>query len=553
MLRARIWQSPPGAGAEAQWPRHLQLYSRILMKTPTAVVGAEDEILSLTAAETARRISAREMTSRETVEAHIARIELLHEDLNAVVYELFERARSDADEADRAVAAGAPIGPLHGVPITIKESFDVEGTPTTVGLAHRASHLATRDGPLVARLRGAGAIVLGKTNVPQLLLYIEADNPLHGRTNSPWDPDRTPGGSSGGEAAIIAAGGSALGLGSDIGGSIRVPAHFCGLHGLKPTSGRLTVRGSADEWLFAGQEAIHSQPGPLARSAADVALAYRVLAAPGLHEIDASVAPVPIRDPADVRLGELRVGFYEDDGFFPASPALRRAVREAAAALKAAGLEVVPFRPPEIEEAMRLYFGILSAAGPGKLAELLESEPKTDRRIGALVKLAGTPRPLARTLARAAAVAGQVRLAGTMRSVHRVSTAEYWDLVTRMNLYRTRFLASMDAQELDVLLSPPLALPALTHGDSYWLTTAGSYSFLYNLLGMPAGVSPVTRVQAGEETDRTPSRDMVDRAARRVEEDSAGLPVGVQIAARHWREDQVLAVMEAVGAELRSA
>ena len=196
--------------------------------------------LALGAREISERVASGELSAREVIEEHVRRIEEVNPRLNAVVVTQFDCALREADAADAALAHGGPLGPLHGVPVTIKEQFMVPGTPTTMGLPSRASHRAPSDGPLVGRLRRAGAIVLGKTNVSQLLIYHESDNPVYGRTNNPWDPERTPGGSSGGEAAIIAAGGSSLGLGGDYGGSIRVPAHFSGLHGLRPTAGRLT-------------------------------------------------------------------------------------------------------------------------------------------------------------------------------------------------------------------------------------------------------------------------------------------------------------------------
>jgi Asp-tRNA(Asn)/Glu-tRNA(Gln) amidotransferase A subunit family amidase len=192
----------------------------------------------LSASELARAIADRRLTARDAVEAHIARIEAVNPGLNAVVVKRYDQARSEADAADRALREDRLRGPLHGVPITLKEQFTAAGMPASIGVAGAAPD--DHDGPLVARLRAAGAIVLGKTNVPQLLLYNESDNPVYGRTNNPADPARSCGGSSGGEAAIIAAHGSPLGLGSDIGGSLRTPSHACGIAALKPTSGRLT-------------------------------------------------------------------------------------------------------------------------------------------------------------------------------------------------------------------------------------------------------------------------------------------------------------------------
>lgn len=505
----------------------------------------------MNASEIAILIARGDLSAAEAVEAHIQRIKEVNPDLNAVVFPLFDQARAEAAEADARRQRGEPLGPLHGVPITIKDSYDVAGTPTVVGLETRVGHRAAADSPLVARLRQAGAIVLGKTNAPQVLLYNETDNAVYGRTNNPWSLDRAPGGSSGGEGAIVAAGGSAMGLGSDIGGSVREPAHSCGVHGLKPTTGRLSLVGEADSWLFAGQEGVLAQPGPLARSVADLALAMQVLAAPGQEAFDWSVPPVPWRDPAVVSLGSLRVAMYTDDGFFPAAPALRRAVEEAAEALRRRGAMVETFTPPEVLRAMGVYFALLGGDGGVNLRRLLAGS-NMDRRIANLVQVAGLPgflRPLA---AGALEAFGQARLANLVRSIRSVSTGRYWDLVAERNRYRAEFLAKLDAGRFDAILCPPHALPALTHGSSHYLSSAASYAMLYNFLAMPAGVISITRVRPGEESDRPASRDVIERTAKQVEAGSAGLPIGVQVVARHWREDIVLAVMAALEEDFRT-
>ncbi len=246
----------------------------------------------MSATELARETKAGEISARETVEAHIRRIEDVNKHLNAVVATLFDEAIAQA-AADEGRSRNKELGPLHGVPITIKEQHRVVGTDTTIGLPNQVGKKAENNGPLVARLRQAGAIVLGKTNVSQLLIYCESDNPVYGRTNNPWNLERTPGGSSGGEAAIIAAGGSSLGLGSDLGGSIRIPAHFYGIHSLKPTSRRLTNDDSPYHLLVVGPRGDSgTATGPMARTVADLCLAMDVLAAPALETTDL-VPPMP--------------------------------------------------------------------------------------------------------------------------------------------------------------------------------------------------------------------------------------------------------------------
>jgi fatty acid amide hydrolase len=260
---------------------------------------ASDEITGMGAAEIARRIAVGDLSCRQVVEAHIRRIEAVNPPLGALAVPLFDRARDEALAADVARDRGVPLGPLHGVPLTVKEFFAAAGTATTLGIPGWARRVASADSPLVARLRRAGAILLSKSNVPQLGLMIETDNPLYGRTNNPWNPSRSVGGSTGGEAALIAAGGSPLGLGSDGGGSIRQPCHCCGIHGLKPTGGRLTIVGLTGPAHYPDFPREWVQPGPMARRVEDLALAMAVLVAPG---------PEPMRPGRGGERSERRAG-----------------------------------------------------------------------------------------------------------------------------------------------------------------------------------------------------------------------------------------------------
>jgi fatty acid amide hydrolase len=500
------------------------------------------DILYARAIDLARRIANGDVSSREVVDAHIARIEEVDGKLNAVVARRFAEARGEADAVDAARRQGQPLGPLAGVPITIKECFFLKGTPATIGIQRYGKLVAAHDGVLVARLRRAGAIILGKTNVPQAMLLNETDNPVYGRTNNPWNLDRGPGGSTGGEAAIIAAGGSALGLGNDVGGSIRQPAHSCGICGLKPTSGRLTNRGSFEN--LRGMEAVGIQPGPLARSTDDVRLAYEILAAPSLSEVDWQIPPVAVHGPP-ISVEQLRVGYWTDDGYFPAASAVKRAVEEAAEALRASGATVERFGPPDVPRAMALYFALISADGGSDLKALFGDSPR-DWRLRRLERLGGLPRRLRGPICGLLHLLGQEHVARLLRDTGLRGGAELWQLTYARREYVQQFVDRMTEAGLDCLLMPPHALPALTHGSTAWLNTAGSYAMLVNLLGCPAGVVPVTRVRADEEAWPENRADIALKTAAAVSRGSAGLPVGVQIVARHWREEVVLAVMKAL-------
>lgn len=509
-----------------------------------------EDIIAMGAADLVARLKSGELSAVEVVDAHIARIKRTDATLNAVVVRRFEEAYAEAVEADAARAAGRPLGPLHGVPITIKEQFLLVGTATTFGFKWRKNHRADHTGPLVTALRDAGAIVLGKTNLSQNMAYIEADNPLYGLTRNPWDLTRTPGGSSGGEAAIIAAGGSSLGLGSDLGGSIRIPAHFSGITGLKPTNGRLTMADVPDD--VTNPPGRMFQPGPLARNVADLHLAMSVLAPASVGAVDTSpdALPYPIELP---NVHGLRVAIQLDDLFIRSAPAVRRALREAASDLVAAGATIVEFDPPPLADAVRLFFRIMTADGGAWFRAGLHGEAP-DRRAASLLLVAGLPNAVRPLIAAALRLGGQHHMAFAITAAQRSRGVALERVEADIAAYRAAYTSAMDVAGVDVVLSPPNALPALRHGASEYLSVANvaAYTVLHNVLGLPAGVVPVTTVKGGEESDRPASYDLVERAALETERGSAGLPIGVQVAARLWREDLVLAAMTAIEHAVRA-
>jgi fatty acid amide hydrolase len=500
------------------------------------------------AAELAHLIAAGSTTSVEAVEQHIARIGQVNPKLNAVAVERFDAARTEARKADQFQRTGAPLPALHGVPVTIKECLDVHGMASTFGFPSRAGHRADADEIHVARLRAAGAIPIAKTNVAQALFFYETDNPLYGRTVNPWNAERTPGGSSGGEAALIATGASPLGLGTDIGGSVRIPAAYCGIASMKPTAGRCDDMGRFSSPV--GQRAIASQVGALARNVEDVAL--------GIEIINGGVRPdvpgQPLGDWRAVDVAKLRVAYYTDDGTFAPAPAVVRAVREAAEILRAGGAQVSEWTPPDVGHALGLVYGMYFADGMASLKRRIGKDACAPQ-LKQLLGLAGLPRPLVVAMRALIRGVGQKTLADGLEPFGHRDTTHYWDLVEAQIDYRARFTRALDAAPggpFDIILCPPSALPALTHGATKDLATVGAYACLYNLLGWPAGVVPVSRVRENEQVGRQPSRDLVNKMALRVEQGSAGLPVGVQVVARPWNEHVALAGMAAIERAARS-
>jgi amidase len=327
-----------------------------------------DDIVFLSAATLARRIRALEFSAEEVVEAHLAQIEAVNPLINAVVEVAAGAARAQARECDRVLAGGRVLGPLHGVPFTVKDIFDAAGLVAAAGLVERAGYVPQSDAVAVARLRGAGGILLGKTNVPPGGGGGGSENPVYGRTNNPYALDRTTGGSSSGEAAIIAAGGSPLGLGSDSGGSLRLPAHFCGVTTLKPTSGRVPNTGAL--YLAGGLSDPRTQVGLLARWVQDLALAFPLIAGPDWQ--DSGVVPMPIGDPESLEVHGLRLAYYADDGIMPPTAETRATVERVARLLAEAGLRVEETRLPMIEtslEITRRYWRMSQLSG-GEVEQL---------------------------------------------------------------------------------------------------------------------------------------------------------------------------------------
>ena len=454
-----------------------------------------NELTFLPAVSMAEQIREKRISPVELVDAHLAQIERLNPKLNAFVQVDAERARRAARDAEIAVMQEKTLGPLHGVPLSLKSSLEVAGMRCEAGTRLRAGLVATQDAPLVARLKNAGAIVLGMTNTPELLMAWETDNLLYGRTNNPWDVERTPGGSSGGEAAAIAAGMSAGGVGSDGGGSIRVPAHFSGICGLKPTPGRIPATGHYP--VSAGPFALIGVVGPMARTVADLKVLFEVMQGPDIG--DPCAAPVPVRWPGDdevkkLEIKRLKIGYFEDDGRTPVTPETRAAVRTAVEGLRGAGFQVDPFQPEGLEEARQLWHKFFVVAGGMLLRPMFKD---ADADLSPILK----------------------QFLEWSAPAHTGPTL--LDAWIQRDLLRPRFFAQM--QQYPILLCPAAAIPAFRHGERRWQVEgktvhyldAWSYTEFFNLLGNPAAVVPVGR-------------------------SSEGLPIGVQIVGRPWEEEEVL-------------
>jgi fatty acid amide hydrolase len=500
----------------------------------------------LSATKLAAMLEEREVSARELLASHLDRIEKIDPRIHAFTEVLREQAQLEAERSDERRKRGEARGPLDGLPVTFKECFDVAGHATTLGIPSWRGRIAPRDAAMVELLRESGAVILGRTNLSQTMLFVEARNPLFGQTANPWSSAHAAGGSSGGEAAALAAGMSPLGFGTDIGGSIRVPCHFCGVCGIKPTLDRLPMRGYRA--VLVGQETVRGMGGPMARTVDDLWMFLRALAPRRMSELDPRVPPLPWEEPSSVRLEGLRVGAYVDDGMIPASPSIARAIDRARGALRARGCEVVPFDLPDVRPMLAAYLGALSADGGTALVAALAGG-EVDPVLEPMRRLASVPVGARRLAARAAGALGQTNLELMLDSMQEKTAAELWKLTESLRNYRATLLAAMDDLRLDALLCPAFATNALPHGKSKNFTPASSYSIVFNVVQFPAGVVPVTRAREGESRGAR-GLDLLVRRAAEIDAKGVGLPVGVQVVARPWKDHVVLAVMRAIESEV---
>jgi Asp-tRNA(Asn)/Glu-tRNA(Gln) amidotransferase A subunit family amidase len=440
----------------------------------------------------------RKISALELADEYIRQIERLNPMINALVDFDPERVRGQARVLDN---TSGQLGPLAGLPVTVKSSISTAGHRCEIGSLVNRGNVPTKDAKVVARLRQAGAVILGTTNCPEYLMAYVTENDLHGRTNNSWNLDYTPGGSSGGESAAIAAGMSAGGLGSDSGGSVRVPAHFTGICSLKPTPGRIPGDGHLPACV--GPFSFLGAIGPMARTIDDVALMFHALS--GQDPVDPSSPPVVLRKPDLDQLKGLTIGYFEDDGLVPVTPETRKAVQDAAQALRKQGFDVRPFRPKGLEQARKLWELFFVRCGAMFEEPLMRGHED---------KLSPVFRDfLARAHAFPALTADELLTA--------------W---AEADIIRSKLLEQM--RDYPLLLCPVCSVPAFRHGERSWnidgkdveYLDAMRYTQWFNLLAAPAAVMPV---------GRSPE----------------GLPIGVQLAGRPFEDEVVLKVASVIDRE----
>jgi amidase len=398
--------------------------------------------------------------------------------LNAVVTLCSERAVAEARQLDAMLAKGTLKGPLHGVPMTIKDAFDTAGVVSVGGTLGRKDFVPGKDATAVARLRDAGAVLMGKTNTSELTLSFKTNNLVHGITRNPYNLNYQPGGSSGGAAAIVAAGGASLEIGSDFGGSIRYPAHACGIAGIKPTTGCVPRTGAIID--YGGYFDAYQQVGPLARRVEDLKMILPIIAGPDY--IDAAIVPMPLGNPESVNLRGLRVAYYLQNGIDNCQPVVQQVVKSCVDMMASQGCRVTEAAPPNIKEIVEFRPRLLTADSRAWVKRLVQKFG-TKQTSGELVLDAPPP----------------------------IKASEFTELAERFDQMRSEMLGFL--QNYDLILCPPyhMAAPPLEAAPAL-----NTYTIPYNLTGWPGAV-----VRAGVSPE--------------------GLPIGIQIVGRPWTEHIVLA------------
>ncbi len=460
-----------------------------------------DELFFGSAGNLVAMLRKRDVSAVEVVSAFLERIESINPKLNAIVTLAEERAIEEAEESDRRLAGKGEVRALEGLPITVKDHMMTAGIRSTIGMKIFEHFVPTQDAPTVARLRAAGAVIIAKTNVPEMVLDYDCENPLFGATNNPWNLARVPGGSSGGEAAALASGMSALGLGSDLGGSIRLPSHFCGVAGLKPSWGSVPSSGLVPPGPAAPPPiAAMGVLGPIARHVDDLTLSYNIIKGP--HSSAPYTVPTPPARPDAVDLKKLRCAVFTGGGGIPVAREIREATQRAARALSKRGLAVEEATPP-LEGVTAMWMEYMSADGNELLLEVIGDKLHLSRE----------------------------RLRRMFAPGPGKSAAEFFRIAMRRDAWRVELANFME--RYPILICPPFCTSAFAHGafeievdDSRFPYFAAGWPLTWvNLAGLPAAVIP-----AGQDRD--------------------GLPIGVQIVGRAFDEDGVLAVAKALEQEL---
>jgi Asp-tRNA(Asn)/Glu-tRNA(Gln) amidotransferase A subunit family amidase len=528
--------------AARQWNEAVQFAATLPALSPQTT----ELILSSTARGLLDLIRAKKLTSEQITIAFVRQTIKAQAATACVTVPMFQTALQLARKADQLDEKEACLRPLHGLPISVKDCVIVGGFDTSNGCSALLGKPRPEDGLAMSLLKEAGAIPFVKTNIPLTLLSYECENFVYGKGLSAHNPKFTPGGSSGGEGALLACRGSPLGVGTDIGGSLRIPAAWSGVCALKPTHKRVCKKGLMSS--VPGQETVPGIVGPMARNVDDLALWMHALVNTRMSDLDPDIVPMPFRDNLYRSTNKPVIGYYEHDGAICTSPATARPVREVAKALKDAGFDVRVFSPPLVNELIITFYALMGADGGQTVRAGLRGDPMTPavKHIMAIASLRGGLRILLNLVARGGLL-GDQEYGRLVQALGEKSVKNVWELQAKKQQLTARFHAAWRAAGVDVLLCPSQILPNIQHGCSRDVSFAACSTFIYNVMDFPAGVLTVGKVSRDDVWVGSPATTFERKLRAHYDPvAAAGLPVGVQVVGLPFNEELVLNVMKSI-------
>lgn len=514
----------------------------------------EEAILSLSLRDLQHKLREGKLTAVEVLRAYQRKALKVNEAINCITEPIWE-AEAIAVELDQ--LRPNQRKPLHGIPISIKDSLFLEGYDCHAGLQMLAFKAVDKDADIIQALKSQGAVPFVRTNFPQGLMTYACSNPIYGKTVNPHDPGRTPGGSSGGEGAILAAGGSVIGIGSDIGGSIRIPTQFCGVYGLKPTVDRMAVNGI--DPLESGPNLVRVAVGPMARDMGGLIELTQALLTHRMFRLDPYIAPVPFREELFEKDTRMRIGYYTTlEGAHP-HPTCVRALMQARQALEARGHIVVEFDPPRPLDAFCDLFMAACFADDGEGTNKFLKNDVLDPCVSTSYYSGKLPRPL-RYLLGLLLHFVDPPLGKMMRASATAprTISQWWDLQDQIQKYKKEFTALWHRKRLDAVICPGMPFPAVTSGTEDYALGGAVYTTLYNLLNYPAGYMPVTKVTQDDleklnDPFLYPLKGSLEKHIKKDSVGSVGLPMGVQCVSLPYQEEVVLRVMNEIDGVIRGS
>ena len=517
---------------------------------------SQDIILSSSVTELRKLLDSRKITSEQILLTYFERTRTIGRELDLICETRFDEALKEARKCDEIRASMSDLESLpalFGIPMSIKESILIEGLDSTYGVISKVNKPQKEDGAAVKHLKKNGAIPYVTTNIPQLLNTVESVNHIYGRAKNPWNRARTPGGTSGGEAGLIAAKGSPIGLASDGAGSIRIPSLFCGVYGFKPTNGRVCNSGIIIERSSAlGKEnTIPPTLGAIGRCVDDLILLTKAINHPDLRDLEPERPYLPLRDELLNSNGKkLKIGYFVSDPLFPVSKADRRAINEAVEALRSRGHEVVEIeRFPNFEELTLTTFGIFTADGAwNDLENLLQGE-KIISEMRMQLTYSSYSRKTRGVVAKLLKGMEEERLHLIAKSTGERKVSEYFEVLHNLHTFQRETYKWWVEKRFDAVICPGVGTPAFKHGFSSDLTASTSYSMVFNALNMPAGVVPITLVKKEEEDYAgCGPEDSISKKTAENLKGSAGMPVGLQVVSLPWEDEKCLVAMKEIEA-----